>query len=440
MNTLSHFGKRIADFWNRISMIGVDYPENEYKTTPIRMVNEISITFILLSAILMITSLVDLHYVDVVVILSIIAFLVYLLYLNYTNRSRRSILLFNVLCPFANFLVAIFYGGSLDIAMYSSILIIVGIVCYRVRKKQYLVFVYNFILFSIAFAFVHTYGAIFPTPIMPIESYVSIVFGMFLIMITFRILLNERWDNEKQKEELVERLQDTNMELNEVNADLKNFTYVASHDLKSPLRAIINSYEIISPQIEQLQDNETKTFFSFAEKSASQMMNILNDLLVYSKHNDDSASIAFESVDLKNIVQQIEQEVKLSDEYSKAKIDYFDLSHTAVGNESFFKLLFQNLILNGIKYNESEKPHINIVSKITDGEVKIYFKDNGIGIDEKYQNQIFEPFKRLHNENEYTGTGFGLAICKKLTEKMNGKLNVISTPGEGSTFIVSLPN
>ncbi|MEM7512582.1 MAG: ATP-binding protein, partial [Bacteroidota bacterium] len=106
--------------------------------------------------------------------------------------------------------------------------------------------------------------------------------------------------------------------------------------------------------------------------------------------------------------------------------------------ESYMKIVLQNLILNGLKYNEKDYPQVAVMGKKEGNQVMISVVDNGIGIDKEYLDKIFVPFKRLHSEEEYEGTGFGLAITKHLIEKLNGEMEVVSLPGVGSVFTAVL--
>jgi signal transduction histidine kinase len=156
-------------------------------------------------------------------------------------------------------------------------------------------------------------------------------------------------------------------------------------------------------------------------------------------------------VDLRSVVRSVIGDLELLIENKRAGIDIEDLSNVRIeADVSQMRQLFQNLISNALKFQESHEPKIRIYSRMVrelpaeGGELedfcRIYVEDNGIGFDEKYLDLIFAPFKRLHvRTSRYEGTGMGLAICRKIVESHGGSITARSTPGEGSTFIVTLP-
>ena len=221
------------------------------------------------------------------------------------------------------------------------------------------------------------------------------------------------------------------------NKELERFTYIASHDLKSPLSNILGFSEIMREELEEGNDEMTMEYLSYIQTSAKRMSYLIEDILELSKiKNNNKENRKY--VNLNKIVENIHQALIQEIVDAKAKISYRDLP-TYYCNETEIFLLFQNLIQNGIKYNKSFNPQIEISAVQEKKALFLYFKDNGIGIEPQYAEQIFEYFKRLHNQEEYEGTGIGLGLCKKIVQNYNGKISVQSNPNEGSTFIVELP-
>jgi len=227
--------------------------------------------------------------------------------------------------------------------------------------------------------------------------------------------------------------------LNTTKEELERFTYIASHDLKSPLRTIISFLGILEKDIKKLDRPELLDTLSFAQTGANQMSSLVSDILEWSVVNANSNNLEFEFLDLNEAVRaaliNIDQEIKSKD----AKVLVSDLFGFPC-NKTDFVTIFQNIIHNGIKYNQSEIPRINIWVEKYKGNHFIKIKDNGIGIDEQYKDQIFEYFKRLHTSAEYEGTGLGLGLCKKIIEKYDGRIYVDSNAEEqGSTFTIEVP-
>jgi len=228
-----------------------------------------------------------------------------------------------------------------------------------------------------------------------------------------------------------------NHELLQANEELRQFAYVASHDLKEPLRMIGSYTQIIERLIGDQLDNRQKSYFSFVTDGVERMNALLDALLKFAtvgKSNDE-----LEKLDLNIIAELSLQNLKVRIEENEAKISSTELPQVK-GRKTLLIQLFQNLIGNAIKFQRPEiTPEIQISTEKTDTEYIIHIKDNGIGIPERSKDRIFEIFQRLHQRSAYEGTGIGLAICMKIIQRLGGRLWVESTEGMGSTFSFSLP-
>ncbi|MES2397282.1 MAG: PAS domain S-box protein [Bacteroidota bacterium] len=230
-------------------------------------------------------------------------------------------------------------------------------------------------------------------------------------------------------------LKQISQELARSNQELEQFAYVASHDLQEPLRTISSFVQLLDKKHVDKKDEETKEYFQFIMKATEKMKNLIRDLLDYSRVGK---SIVFSTVDCNLILKEVIAEMDASITESKAKITSAVLPKVK-GNEIQLKQLFQNLISNSIKFKKKNSiPEIDITVEEKPTEYLFAVKDKGIGIDEKYINKLFVLFQRLHSETEYSGTGIGLAICKKIVTMHGGKIWVESKLGEGSTFYFTL--
>jgi len=230
-------------------------------------------------------------------------------------------------------------------------------------------------------------------------------------------------------------LKQISQELARSNQDLEQFAYVASHDLQEPLRTISSFVQLLDKKQSDKKDEETKEYFQFIMSATEKMKNLIRDLLDYSRVGK---SVVFSRVDCNIILKEVIAEIDASIMESKAKITSAVLPKVN-GNEIQLKQLFQNLISNGIKFKKKNSiPEIDITVEEKPAEYLFAVKDKGIGIDEKYINKLFVLFQRLHSETEYSGTGIGLAICKKIVTIHGGKIWVESKLGEGSTFYFTI--
>jgi light-regulated signal transduction histidine kinase (bacteriophytochrome) len=221
------------------------------------------------------------------------------------------------------------------------------------------------------------------------------------------------------------------------NKELEQFAYVASHDLKEPLRMITSFLQLLKIKYEDNLDENANDYINYAVDGAKRMDVMINDLLEYSRVG--SKERKFEYLLAEDIVDTVLTNLKTLIEEKNAIVTYDPLP-VIYANEYQMIQLFQNLITNGIKYCTKKIPRINISVIVKDDEYVFSVKDNGIGIDKAHLKRIFTIFQRLHTRDEYDGSGIGLAISKKILQKHRGKIWAESETGKGSTFYFTLPN
>lgn len=251
---------------------------------------------------------------------------------------------------------------------------------------------------------------------------------------------------ERMVADRTKELLEANRELEISNNDLQQFTSVASHDLKEPLRKIQFFGNLLRDK-----NAVTKDMIVHLEKiirSANRMSKLIDDLLSFASLSQTNP---FQPTDVNQIVQDILTDLELNIEEKGASFEVGDVP-TIEAIPGLIRQLFQNLISNALKFTKQDVapkitihaevislPHIEGVSIPGNQYCRISISDNGIGFEEKYQEKIFTLFQRLNGREEYEGTGIGLAIAKKIVEKHNGSITAISQPGEGATFLVTLP-
>jgi PAS domain S-box-containing protein len=249
--------------------------------------------------------------------------------------------------------------------------------------------------------------------------------------------ITERKTAEKERERLLEEILSANTELTRINKDLNEFTYIASHDLQEPLRKLISFSQFLQNDLPGELPERAAKDLGFIMDAAHRMQNLIQDLLDFSRTGRVELQERLISLDacLDSALDDLNERMQ----ESKAELIRKPLPELRVDRQ-MIRCLFQNLVGNALKFaRPGDAPRINIsAARDADGWT-IEVRDNGIGIDPKYAEQIFAPFKRLHGRNEYEGTGIGLAICQKIVERHGGSIRVESRLGQGARFLFTLP-
>ncbi len=250
----------------------------------------------------------------------------------------------------------------------------------------------------------------------------------------------------RQAEERMEYLVQLNADLERSNHELEQYAYIVSHDLQEPLRKIQTFAELLKTNIDDPEAVET--YYNKVDASAKQMTGLINDVLNYSRLSRSEQ--AFTAVNLNQVLEDVRNDFDLLIEQKNAILTV-GLLPLVMGDYQQLRQLFGNLVSNSLKFNE-QQPRIQISHTLVDSPsglpatgqpagryVKIIFNDNGIGFDQQYADQVFVVFKRLNNRQFYSGTGIGLALCKKIVEKHGGIISARSKLGAGATFTIFLP-
>ncbi len=269
---------------------------------------------------------------------------------------------------------------------------------------------------------------------------------LFEINRNLQFEINDRRASEEKIVELNKQLIKHVDRLEKANKDLDRFAFMASHDLQEPLRKILTFTGRVSARGATLLDKESLMDLQRVQRAALRMKNLIQDILTFSTLSTHQEN--FIKCDMKVLVCEALEELQEIINEKQADIDVGPLPTLTV-YPGLIRPLFVNLVSNALKYAKAGvAPSIRIYSEERNHApaavkgtryARIYIKDNGIGFDQRYAEQIFEMFKRLHSQSQYEGTGIGLALCKHIVEQHEGFINVTSKVGEGSTFILSFP-
>jgi PAS domain S-box-containing protein len=220
------------------------------------------------------------------------------------------------------------------------------------------------------------------------------------------------------------------------NRDLEQFAYVASHDLQEPLRMVSSFTQLLAKRYRGKLDKDADEFIAYIVAGAKRMQALINDLLTYSRV--DTRGESFGPMDSEAAFDQAIANLRVAIEEGKAVITHDPLP-PIIADESQIVQLFQNLLGNAIKFHGKEPPRIHVSARQENNEWVFSIRDNGIGIAPEYFDRVFVIFQRLHGREEYSGTGTGLAICKRIVERHDGRIWVESELNKGSTFYFTIP-
>jgi len=243
---------------------------------------------------------------------------------------------------------------------------------------------------------------------------------------------------EHRVQERTKALNTLNLELSRSNEELEKFAYIASHDLKEPLRSIVSFTGLLKREIKDQISDKTQEYLNFIIKGGTQMQDVIEAILEYSTLKTKPEEIS--EFDTNSIVEDATQLLSEFIKKQKGIVNIENELPKLIYNRQRILILFKNLIENGLKYNDAEIPTVTISYESRGSKGIFIFKDNGIGIKEERQDLIFVMFKRLHPYNAYQGTGIGLSYCKKIVDAMGGEIKLFSQPDRGSEFQIILPN
>jgi signal transduction histidine kinase len=261
--------------------------------------------------------------------------------------------------------------------------------------------------------------------------------------------VRERKTSERKVTDLNQQLLENISRLESANKDLDLFAFMASHDLQAPLRKVnMFSDRLIVKYADTFEDG-AKSYLLRIQHECKRMQELINDILEFSKISVDKE--LFEDIDMNLLLKEVLGEMDSIVREKKATVKPESLP-VIRANPILMRILFINLIGNALKYSDKNIPTVIQIHQELhqtgkngkdkgsgSGYCRIYISDNGIGFDQKYAEEVFDMFRRLHPASEYEGTGIGLALCKKIVEKHDGFISARSVVGEGSTFIISFP-
>ncbi len=347
---------------------------------------------------------------------------------NYYKRYKTARLVIIIYTLINNLFWAFTNIGQDSNIYYSNVILAIPIVIFfRKFKTQAALICLTFIFFSVSYFVDTNYpGYIIRTYQNP--NFNIIAFGIWLAFsfLMMRFFLQE--------------IDQAEARLQKQNIDLEDFTRLASHDMKEPLRNIISFSSLIKSKHLKILPKEVESYLSYIETNGYRLNELLDGLSSYNQINFTHSS-QLEEVSLESILNDLTKELKSWIRETNAIIEY-DKLPIIKANPSHMKLLFRNLITNAIKFQPKNDGHIPIIKinyKEDELQHKFSFEDNGIGISEAQRKNVFKKFKKLHSRKEYDGTGLGLATCEKIIALYRGQIHIVPEKENGTTICFTIP-
>jgi PAS domain S-box-containing protein len=250
-------------------------------------------------------------------------------------------------------------------------------------------------------------------------------------------IMRDLTDRKRMEEELERRVEARTAELNEAVQELEAFSYSVSHDLRAPLRTIRGFTELVLEEASDRLNEEERGYLDRVHRASTRLDRLIADLLAYTRVS--KTKVELRPVNLHALVSDIQREHP-EFQQPRADVEIEDSLLPVVGNEAYLTQCITNLVGNAVKFvREGQQPIVRISTERRGDMVRVFVKDNGIGIAAERLNRAFEMFERLHSAGSYEGTGVGLAIVRRAVQRMKGHVGVASEVGKGTTFWLELP-
>ncbi len=425
------------NLWERISNIGItnDLPQDKVKS--IQLLNQLAFPVWILQTLVCIQNIVRQEYLQFGMGIFIISTTAAILFSNHYKKYFCARIILNLFYPIVIFILQMTYGAAFRVQFAYIVIMLTSVIFHREKKLRYALIAWSMLLYFVGEYYISIYPPFFTLSFTPFDMHIVFICSVLCIYMISEMYVSE---NSKKEESLTKTLLSLNVkveELNLANKELERFAYIASHDLKTPIRTIVSYLDLIDKKLKSGETKDIDQYIAFAKSGGVQMNKLITEILEYSKLNI-TEEVETEDVDLNVLIHENMTQLRSMIEDKNAVIASNNLPIIKT-NRLLIGLIFQNLIENGLKYNTSKEPKIVIESNPINEGIELTFSDNGIGIEKDYHESVFQMFTRLHNGSQIAGTGMGLAICKKIIDRLHGKITLRSEVGMGTSFTVYFP-
>lgn len=435
--------------WESLSHIGIRTDMVPEESMRVRLLNQIWFGATLLILFYLVGDLFEKDIPGILLEAVAMVISVGILWLNYRTHyiaARWSLMIFYLLIVSA---ATYLYGGELKGELSMLVMALISLVLFvTLRAKTFFIFLVLVAFLGVQYL-LSEYGPPEGATLSPYSNQFLFIFALISFLLIGHAFVNENKRYQRELKQFVGEvnaknrtleqqqvvLDLRNQALGQANMELERFAHIASHDLKTPLRNIITFLELIERKLPD-QDPTLQQYIGIASRSGQHLYSLIQDIGAYARLGNMQAQEDF--CDLNMVFDKAKENLQYLLEDRSAILQKLPLPKVRI-YEAHAILLFQNLIENGLKYNTSTIPSVEVMVQERGIYWELCFRDNGIGIDPTHEQEIFEMFKRLHNQEDYPGSGLGLAICKRIVEQYQGSIRMVSSPSGGSSFIIQWP-
>jgi len=421
-------GNKFNFYWEKIVTIGSLDSMNAVERVQLKILNSQGFYCVVTAFLFLIKGFSQGHE-DVLQIFLILLIFSLVLILNHFNKLYFAKLYWTVLLPLLFCVMVMTYGNEPHGEMLFIISMVNIFILFEAKWMRILLTLFVVALCALALIHNNLYDS-------PLASTVDVTdaFGTFIMSTACIASIISYYTKALRSQLQISQI--NNQALQDANTDLEHFTYMASHNMKTPLRNILGSVFYMNRKIPKETMEIIGEYIKEIKVNANDMHTLIEDLMEYAVFVQKEMN-NIETINLQMLAEKVVKSVNVSLE-KNATFEYNGLGEIHA-NMTLIKAILQNLIENGVKYNNAEIPEIEVSVSKEKENILIKVIDNGIGIDEAYYSKIFVMFKRLHHNDEYEGTGIGLAMCKRLLNKSGGEIWLESEVEKGTTFFVRVP-
>lgn len=422
-------------FFSWISLLGVTPDLNRVEVARIVILNRLNLAG---ASVAMMVGIKDLLLKgpEFTILLPIFLFFIGALLLSYFRLHSAARYAANIILPLLLTAVLLLYGHSIGAGYTLFVFITTAIIFHQKWEVRIALIVFIMLLFTGSSIALLSISPPLANKVDPLDSIITFTGTSLAVSLMITYFFHENQKYEEEQALLMKSLKASNTALQKANIELERFAYIASHDPKTPIRNISSFLGLAERDLRKGKYDDLSTYFGFAKAGARQMNTLVEDILDFSRLNNSDTQSA-EATDLNRLLTDCTEQLRgtYGDKF-EVKLQHLPTLKTS---PNLLSILCMNLLDNAIKYNTTGHPVIEVSANALPAKWVIAFKDNGIGIPAEFQEKVFDMFQRLHTPDQYSGTGIGLAMCRKIAERLGGTITLRSQPGKGSTFLVTLP-